>query len=72
MFPSDGDVYIVEKFYPSYIQQYLDREQSVFSEEQIKYILFSVIQALLFLKKCKLIHGVIIILFIICIGYQTS
>ena len=69
MFPSDGDVYIVEKFYPSYIQQYLDREQSVFSEEQIKYILFSVIQALLFLKKCKLIHGVIIILYILYIGY---
>ena len=69
MFPSGGDVFIVEKFYPSYIQQYLNRNQFTFSEEQTKYILFSVIQALLFLKKCKLIHGVIIILYILYIGY---
>ncbi|KAK8825221.1 hypothetical protein WA556_006509 [Blastocystis sp. ATCC 50177/Nand II] len=57
VFPHDGDLYLVEPFYPSYIQQYLTANATPFNEEQIKYIVFSAAKALLFLKRCHIIHG---------------
>ena len=59
VFPSDNYIFIVEKFYPSYIQQYLSEKETPFTEKQTKYIMYSTARALLFLKECKLIHGVI-------------
>ena len=59
MFPHDGDLYLVEPFYPSYIQQYLENSSIPFNQEQIKYIMFSAAKALLFLKQCHIIHGVL-------------
>ena len=60
VFPHDGDLYLVEPFYPSYIQQYLTASTDPFNEEQIKYIVFSAAKALLFLKSCHIIHGVVL------------
>lgn len=58
MFPHDGDVYLVEEFYPSYIQQYLSDNVSPFNEAQVKFILFSAAKALYFLKTHHFIHCV--------------
>ena len=61
VFPHDGDLYLVEPFYPSYIQQYLTANATPFNEEQIKYIVFSAAKALLFLKRCHIIHRVALV-----------
>lgn len=58
VFPHDGDLYIVEEFYPSYIQQYLVNGESPFNEVQIKFLMHSLAKALLFLKQHNIIHGV--------------
>ena len=58
VFPHDGDLFLVEEFYPFSIQQYLESDGTPFSEEQVKFIIFSAAKALLFLKQCQLIHGV--------------
>ena len=65
MFPHDGDLYLVEEFYPSYIQQYLVEDGTPFNEQQIKFIMYSAARGLLFLKQRFLIHGV----FIDCINH---
>jgi hypothetical protein len=58
VFPHDGDLYLVEEYYPSYVQQYLLDNGTPFNECQIKFILFSAAKALLFLKQRNIIHGV--------------
>lgn len=58
VFPHDGDLYLVEEFYPSYIQQYLVDDGTPFNEQQIKFIMYSAARGLLFLKQRFLIHGV--------------